>query len=348
MPSPTPKNRGRARTTAATLVAGTVFTACLIPASPASASAETDHRPPGPPFRQITGSFPELYPEGIAWDPTRNGFIVGSALHGNLALIEPGGETEELVPSIGPVSTLGVRVDTERDRVLVAYSDFWTRQEMDTGMPPTSGVAAFDLHTLELVFDTEISGNLDRTFGNDLTYDADGTVYVTDSVSQTLYGISTEGEPEVVADDPRFAADMVGLNGIVWHEDGYLLAVRYDNGELFRIDLDEPLGSRVTEVELPEPMLGTDGIRLRPDGSLYVVTNSIGENAGIPSGTDGVTVLRSDDGWDSARIERSHEPWPVEGPTNIAITPFGDYVLSGNVGVLMGGGTSDTFVLRRL
>lgn len=342
----TSEGRGRARAMTATSIAGAVLVACLAPGS--TALAEPTPRPPYPHARQIVGHFSELFPEGVAWDPTRNAFIVGSALHGNLALVHPGGRTEELVPSIGPVSTLGVRVDTDRGRILVAYSDFWTRQEVDTGMPPTSGVAAFDLHSLELIFDADISGGLDRTFGNDLTYDSDGTVYVTDSVSRTLYGISTEGEPEVVADDERFAADMVGLNGIVWHEDNYLLAVRYDNGELFRIDLDEPLESRVTEVDLPEPMLGTDGIRFRSDGSLYVVTNSIGENAGIPSGTDAVTVLRSEDGWESARIERRYEPWPVEGPTNIAITPFGDYVLSGDVGVLMGGGTSDIFVLRRV
>jgi hypothetical protein len=239
-------------------------------------------------------------------------------------------------------------VDVERERVLVAYSDFWVRQEEETGQPPTSGVAAFDLHTAELIFDADISGGLERTFGNDLTFDDEGTVYVTDSVSQVLNAVTVDGEVEEVVDDSRFAAEMVGLNGIVWHEDGYLLVVRYDNGKLFRVDPDAPEDDRVSEVELPEPMIGTDGIRLREDGSLYVVTNDIGENAGLAGGTDAVTVLSSEDGWESARVEERHEPWSVAGPTNIALTPYGDYVLSGDVGVLMGGGTSDEFVLRRI
>lgn len=327
---------------------GVFATIALLTTAPATAAAHTEEATPCEPGREIVAHSPELYPEGVAWDPTRDAFIVGSALHGNLSTVSADGTTEELVPSLGPVSTLGVRVDVERQRVLVAYSDFWVRQEEDTGRPPVSGVAAFDLRTTEPIFDTEISGGLERTFGNDLTFDDEGTVYVTDSVSQVLNAVTVDGEVESVVDDPRFAAEMVGLNGIVWHDDGYLLVVRYDNGELFRVDPDAPVDERVSEVELPEPMIGTDGIRLREDGSLYVVTNDIGENAGVPGGTDAVTVLASDDGWDSARIEERHEPWNVEGPTNIALTPYGDYVLSGDVGVLMGGGTSDEFVLRRI
>ncbi|MGW5879288.1 SMP-30/gluconolactonase/LRE family protein [Nocardiopsis terrae] len=315
-------------------------------AGPVAASAADC--PPRHPGRYVVGHSPELYPEGVAWDPTRNAFIVGSALHGNLTVVSTNGRTEELVPSLGPVSTLGVRVDTERERILVAYSDFWVRQEQETGQPPTSGVAAFDLRTAEPIFDVDISGGQDRTFGNDLTFDDEGTVYVTDSVNQVLNAVTTDGEVEAVVDDPRFAAEMVGLNGIVWHEDDYLLVVRYDNGKLFRVDLDAPADDRVSEVELPQPMIGTDGIRLREDGSLYVVTNDIGENAGAPGGTDAVTVLASDDGWDSADIEERHEPWRVAGPTNIALTPYGDYVLSGEVGALMSGGTSNKFVLRRI
>jgi hypothetical protein len=44
----------------------------------------------------------------------------------------------------------------------------------------------------------------------------------------------------------------------------------------------------------------------------------------------------------------SRELWPVNDPSTIAVSLFGDYAVSGELAVLLGGsGTSDTFTLRR-
>ncbi|THA60628.1 hypothetical protein E6R60_36330 [Streptomyces sp. A0642] len=291
----------------------------------------------------------DVYPEGVAWDPTRRAFLVGSALKGTLSVIRLDGTVKELAPSIGMVSTLGIRVDAARNRILVAYSDFWIRQRLDVGdQPPTSGVAVFALDTGKLQRRIDVALGHDRTFANDLTFDPRGNIYVTDSVSETLQRIDLAGRVTPVVTDPRFAAQVVGLNGIVWHPDGYLLAVRYDDGRMFRIDPKAPAGRKVAEVDLAEPLVGTDGLGLRPDGSLVVVTNSIGEAVGAPGGVDGVKVVGSRDGWRSAGIRSRVEPWPVGGPTTVAVTPYGDYVLSGEVGTVLVGQTSDRIVLRRL
>ncbi|QIS76144.1 hypothetical protein HB370_32005 [Streptomyces sp. DSM 40868] len=297
----------------------------------------------------ITGHATELYPEGVAWDPTRRAFLTGSASQGNLSVIGLDGSVTELAPSIGKVSTLGIRVDVARNRILVAYSDFWVRQRLEVGdQPPTSGVAVFALDTGRLQRRIDVAGGRERTFANDLTFDSRGDVYVTDSVHDTVQRIDRAGRVTPVATDPRFAADIVGLNGIVWHPDGYLLAVRYDTGKMFRITPGAPERSRVSEVRLPQPLLGTDGLALRPDGSLVVVTNSIGAAVGVPGGVDAVTVLGSRDGWRTADPDLRFDPWPVSGPTTVAMTPFGDYALSGEVGELMAGRTSDLITLRRV
>lgn len=291
----------------------------------------------------------DVYPEGVAWDPTRRAFLVGSALKGTLSVIRLDGTVKEIAPSIGMVSTLGIRVDTARNRILVAYSDFWIRQRLEVGdQPPTSGVAVFALDTGKLQRRIDVAQGASQTFANDLTFDPRGNIYVTDSVSDTLKRIDLAGHVTPVVTDPRFAAEIVGLNGIVWHPDGYLLAVRYDDGRMFRIKPNAPAGRKVTEVDLPEPLVGTDGLGLRADGSLVVVANSIGEAVGAPGGVDGVKVVGSRDGWRSATVRSRVEPWPVGGPTTVAVTPYGDYVLSGEVGTVLVGETSDRIVLRRL
>lgn len=291
----------------------------------------------------------DVYPEGVAWDPTRRAFLVGSALKGTLSVIRLDGTVKEIAPSIGMVSTLGIRVDTARNRILVAYSDFWIRQRLEVGdQPPTSGVAVFALDTGKLQRRIDVAQGASQTFANDLTFDPRGNIYVTDSVSDTLKRIDLAGHVTPVVTDPRFAAEIVGLNGIVWHPNGYLLAVRYDDGRMFRIKPNAPAGRKVAEVDLPEPLVGTDGLGLRADGSLVVVANSIGEAVGAPGGVDGVKVVGSRDGWRSATVRSRVEPWPVGGPTTVAVTPYGDYVLSGEVGTVLVGETSDRIVLRRL
>lgn len=75
-----------------------------------------------------------------------------------------------------------------------------------------------------------------------------------------------------------------------------------------------------------------------------MVTNNVG---GLPGSEDALTVLRPRDNWHAAR-ELSRELWPVDDPTTVAVAPFGDYAVSGNLAVLLGGaGTSDEFTLRR-
>jgi len=53
-----------------------------------------------------------------------------------------------------------------------------------------------------------------------------------------------------------------GLNGIVYHPDGYLLAGTNENGGLVKVMLDDP--TNVSVVELSEQYI-TDGLVLNDD-----------------------------------------------------------------------------------
>jgi sugar lactone lactonase YvrE len=327
----------------ATLTGAAAVTGSALATLPAArASAHHGDRLPD----TITAQARELYPEGVAWDPFRRAFLVGSARFGSVSVVTPAGAVQELVPSLGLVSTLGIRVDVRRRRGLVAFSDFWIRQAIDPGRPPLSGVAMFDLASGDLIRVIDVDPGATRTFGNDLALDRDGNAYITNSVSTTIVRVTPQGTVSPLLTDPRFEAAVVGANGIVYDPRGLLLVARYDTGALFRIPLACP--ERMTEVRLPQPLVGTDGMALTRGGDLVVVTNSIGAAVGVPGGVDAVSVLRSRDGWRSATLRHRVEPWADAGPTTVALTPSGGYVMAGKVGTLLTGGVASDFTIRRL
>jgi hypothetical protein len=165
---------------------------------------------------------------------------------------------------------------------------------------------------------------------------------VTDTTSDKVYRVDVTGRASVFVQDERLASPVGdGLNGIVWHPAGFLLGVRYDTGELFRITARGV--DRIKPVRLERPLTGGDGLVLRRDGSLVVVTNTLGQ---ANDGT--VLTVRSDDGWRSARVVRGVVPWADPVPTTAADSPYGTYVVSGRLDVLITGATSDRFTLRRL
>jgi sugar lactone lactonase YvrE len=294
----------------------------------------------------VAGHAPALHPEGIAYDPSRHAFLVGSVRHGTVSVVAPDGSARTLVDDPRMPSTAGVHVDPVRGRILVTYGDIGVadRTEPNPELRRT-GLGIFDLRTGRPQHVVDL-GHLDPAgaahLANDVAVDRAGNAYVTDSASDEIYRVDPAGRPSVFVRDARFATTTVGVNGIVWHPDGYLLVGKYDSGAVFRIDTaGRPT---VTEVRLDRPLLGVDGIALRGNGTLLAVTNTLS----APAATDAVTVLRLRDGGRALR-EVSSTAWPVPFPTTIAVSPFGGYVVSGELDVLLGtGGTTDTFTLRRL
>ncbi|WP_447005139.1 SMP-30/gluconolactonase/LRE family protein [Saccharothrix isguenensis] len=306
-----------------------VLTLLILTAVPASAhpTAET-----------ITGGSTALHPEGIAWDPLRRTFLLSSVRHGTVEVVRPGGTTKTLISDPRMVSTLGVHV--VRDRVYVAYGDMGvgSRSTPDTTYK-ASGLGVFDLATGRPLHVVDLAIGPGPHAANDVAVDRDGNAYVTDPATDALYRVDPHGHATVLARDPRFGSTTIGLNGIVRHPNGFLLAVRYDTGALFKVTR----GGQVTEITLDRPLVGGDGMDLRPDGSLAVVTNSLGA-----PGEAAVSVLRSDDGWRTARTTHRAAPWADDEPTTITRSPHGSFVVDGNLGTLASGaGTSDAYTVRR-
>ncbi len=284
----------------------------------------------------INGHAPSLHPEGVAFDPTRGTFLVGSVKHGTVSVVGRDGSARTLVDDARMASTVGLRVDAARGRILVAYGDLGLG---DHSTPERrTGLGIFDLRTGRVRHLVELGAG--AHLANDIAVDPLGNAYVTDSSGDSIYRVDPWGRASVLVSDPRFTSSSVGINGIAWHPGGYLLVGHYSTGTLFRVTLGA--APSVTEVGLDRKLVGADGIALRPNGTLVVVTNHLGG-----SGEEAVTVLASRTRWQTAQ-EIAHEPWPVPDPTTVAVSPFGDYVVSGDLSILIGTGqTTDTFTLRR-
>jgi sugar lactone lactonase YvrE len=288
----------------------------------------------------INGHAAALHPEGVAWDPTRQALLVGSTRHGTVSVVRPDGQVRTLVSDQRMVSTFGLRVDAARNRLLVAFADIGVGERTGPGtFYRQSGVGIFDLRTGAPLHLVDLAIGDGRHGANDLALDWAGNAYVTDPASDALYRIDPAGRASVLVRDARLGSPTIGANGIAWHPGGYLLVVRYGDGALLRVS---PSG-RIDEVRLERPLVGGDGIALRPDGTLVVVTNSLGAD-----GENAVTVLRPTGSWSAATAVRRVAPWRTTAPTTVAVTPYGSYVVSGDLDKLLAGTTTDAFTLDRV
>lgn len=291
---------------------------------------------------EIHGRTADRYPEGIAWDPTRRAFLVGSIATGRISVVGRDGVPHPFGIAPG-VSTFGLHVDVVRNRVLVTYGDIGNGERSSTATAYLqSGVAVFNLRTGRLERRVDLNtARLNPAGGrhavNDLAVDAVGNAYVTDPAGDAIYRITPSGRASVLVRDDRLRSDTIGANGIVWDPVGYLLTVRYDTGQLFRVSLRGEL----SEVALGKRLVGGDGLALTSGRTLIAVTNKLGA-----PGVEAVTVLASSDNYRSA-VVTSTEAWPIAAPTTAAITPYGTYVLSGRIDVLIAGGQSDEFTIAR-
>ncbi|NUR99546.1 MAG: hypothetical protein HOV67_30340, partial [Kribbellaceae bacterium] len=306
-----------AAVTAASVTAASVTTASAAAAPASGGPAEVGPLTGRLPVR-IDGRTADRYPEGIAWDPTRRAFLIGSLATGRISVVGRDGVPRPFGVAPG-VSTFGLHVDAVRNRVLVTYADLGNGdRSSESTIYKESGVAIYNLRTGRLERRVDLNTprlNPDggRHAVNDLAIDAVGNAYVTDPASDAIYKITPSGVASVLVRDERLRSDTIGANGIVWLRSGAVLTVRYDTGTLYRISSQGEL----SPTGLTSALVGGDGLALTRDGRLIAITNKLGA-----PGAEQATVLSSRDNFRTAQV-RSVEPWPVAGPTTAAVTPYG-------------------------
>jgi sugar lactone lactonase YvrE len=285
------------RQTIAFVVAYAVLAGCAPEPESPTATSPPPAPPPAPAASQpvvavgavITAERGGFIPEGIEYDEDNGRFLTGSLAEGTIFVIERDGRVVPFVRDAELVSSVGIEVDEDRDRLLVANSDRAVFGDQNAMGHAKLGV--YNLMTGERLAMVDLGATVGapaRHFANDVTVDGEGNAYVTDTFANAIYRVTPAYQASVlhrVTDLPEGAL----LNGIVYHEGGYLLVVA--GNRIYKVPVANPAGT--TQVNVAEPVDGQDGIVLTADGRLVATSNS---------GTEPrLVAFRSNDNWTTAQ-----------------------------------------------
>jgi hypothetical protein len=143
-----------------------------------------------------------LYPEGVEYDSKRSRFLVTSLREGIVGAVSDDGTYKVFVQDPNMISAIGIRIDAERDRLLVCNSDpgvsVHTKKESQGKL---AGLGIFQLSTGKLVkyLDLGKLGGAGGHFCNDIALDGAGNAYVTEAFRRS----STRSTP---ATTPRYCS----------------------------------------------------------------------------------------------------------------------------------------------
>jgi sugar lactone lactonase YvrE len=278
---------------------------------PAAAPPPPAAAPPAATNNVVTAERGGFIPEGIEYDEDNGRFLVGSLAEGTVFVFERDGRIVPFVEDDELVSSVGIEVDEARDRLLVTNSNSAVFADQNASGHAKLGV--YHLATGERLAMVDLGATVAapaRYFANDVTVDDAGNAYVTDSFSNAIYRVSPSYEATVLH---RFTDLAQGdlLNGIVYHEGGYLLVVA--GARIFKVPVSNPAGT--TEVMVGDPIGGQDGIVLTRDGRLVATSNSQTEPR--------LVAFSSADNWTTAQRSGVAE---LTGPQATTAAVVGDEV----------------------
>ena len=270
-----------------------------------------------------------LFPEGIEYDTINGRFLLGSISEGTIFAVKDDGTYQAFIEDDDLISTLGIEIDLERNRLLVANSNFAVFT--DPTVKPQVFLGIYNLTTGErLHMIGLIQGEPEgRHFANDIAVDTQGNAYVTDTAALAVHKVDINGNASVFLESDQFRSP----NGIIYHPGGYLLVADAGNGSIFKVPLDNPDG--ITRVELEQVIEGADGMVLHPNNNLIVVGSRI----------QTIFSLSSDDDWASATIEATDAGHPA---STVALRGNQVYTIYPHLDKYFSGKTVEAFGIVRV
>lgn len=259
--------------------------------------------------QRIQFKAPMLYPEGIAFHPVKNQYFVSSVTTGTIGTVDDKGNFSVFHQDSMLKSTYGMKVDVKRNKLWVCAADAnYSMYSDPSTFKKMSRLIGLDLNTGNKTDDIDLSGLVEGNhFANDLTLDDKGNIYITDSYSPVVYKVDAQMKPSIFARNDWFKSEEVGLNGIEWSPEGYLIVAHNTKGQLFKIDMTEP--ERITKIQVKTFFPGADGLLWDREGNLVLIQNK---------GVNKAFQLSSKDRWQSAEVkaytlveDRLHHPTTV-------------------------------------
>ena len=240
---------------------------------------------------------PFKYPEGTAYYPAQKSFFVSSVTTATIGKVDENGNYTVFYDNPSLKSSYGMKVDVKRNRLWVCTGDAnYSKYSEPSTYKKLIRLIGLDLSSGQKINDIDLSGlTPGNHFANDLTLDAAGNIYITDSYAAAIYKVDLQFNPTMLVKSDLFKTVDVGLNGIVWHPDGYLIAAHTTNGALYKIDLKKP--DNITRVNTAFFFFpGADGLLWDTAGHLLIVQNR---------GVNKIYELHGNSNWQRAEINAS-------------------------------------------
>jgi streptogramin lyase len=220
----------------------------------------------------------KAFPESItsAMDAT---LYVGRLGDGGIVRVKP--RTAESTIFVQPGasdsrSISGVFADEASNTLWACSNDLSAMGAPAMGSDIGSALKAFDLKTGNGKRSVSLPGP--HAFCNDITVDAKGSVYVTDSANPTILRLSAGATTfDVFAQDSAFSAPQIGgagLDGIAFGSDGNLYVTNYTAGELVRVEVKGGRAGRITALLGNHQLKFPDALRTLGNNSFLLVEGS--------------------------------------------------------------------------
>lgn len=249
---------------------------------------------PNKPTARINFEAPGFYPEGVVYDSLSGVFYITSARLGTVAKVNPDGVYSVLHADSNLKSSYGIKVHPDGKRLYFCSADanysIYTSPDTRRKM---SQLVILDKESGKKLSNINLAGLIPgEHFANDLCFDDQGNAYVTDSYAHAIYKVDNAGKASVFVKDPIFATKGYGVNGIVYHPNGYLLVANSNTGQLYKVDITNP--KKIHKVLLDQYYMGADGILLKGKDKLIMAVNG---------GNEKIVQLNTEDDWQSAKMK---------------------------------------------
>jgi sugar lactone lactonase YvrE len=235
-----------------------------------------------------------LMPETIAWDDSRQKFLIGTVAEGSIFAVGKDGQLNELLKANdenGLWAVFDILVDQARNRLWVSSA----ATPKFTGFGPAdqgrSALFEFDLETLQLIrhYPVPVDGR-PHVLGS-MALGPNGDIFIVDRALPIVFS-----KP---ADEQKLKAvmasrDMISMRGIAMQPDGRIMYIADREMGILVVDM---VAGRAAKLTVPATLNvgGIDGLYLR-DNRLIMIQNGISPQRVMrlqldPSGTQ-VTAVR--------------------------------------------------------
>jgi sugar lactone lactonase YvrE len=240
----------------------------------------------------------KLIPEGIAWDPRKRSWFVGSIAGAKIVRVDSTRAASDFSRPGELRPVLGLVVDAERRRLHAVSTGAITARP---GEPVVNEVVSYDLDSGSRVRAVAVPAARQL---NDVTVSPAGDLYATDTQGGAVYRIGGDGSVDTLV----VPGTLPGANGLAIAAEGRVLYVAHSSG-VARVRLED--GAVLGRIELPrgETIAAIDG--LYADAATLI---------GIQNVTNPGRVIRlhlraDGDGVDRVETLLSHHHPAIDEPT---------------------------------